>query len=309
MSGGTDSTHIRDLGESEASVWGHWGVEPRVKMVEVGPNSSRLRVHEVGTGDPVLFVHGTGGYGPYWAPLIAEMSGYRCLLVDRPGWGGSDPVEYPQSGFRDFTADLLRDALDALDVHKVHSVGASIGDTWVLALATNYPDRVHSVSLLGGGPLTDEVEIPGFIRLLRSPLGVLMSKVRFSEKMETNQARQSGHGATLDEGRMPQVYLDWKVEITNNTNWRINERQMVRAVTGRRTWKPGVTFNTDDLSSISVPVLMICGTGDPVAPVETWQNFVARTPKGRLEVIDGAGHLPWFDNPGHVAELLREHFQ
>lgn len=305
----TDSTRTADLGESEAKVWDHWGVEPEERIVELGSPSSRLRIQEVGSGKPILFVHGTGGYGPYWAPLLAELSGYRCLVLDRPGWGGSDPVDFPQSGFKDFSADMLRHALDALDLDKVHAVGASIGDTWALSLATNYPDRVQSVALLGGGPLTDEVKIPGVIRLLRSPLGALMSKVRFSEKMETSQARRSGHGPTLDDGRMPQVFVDWKVEMTNNTKWRMHEREMVRAVAGRREWKPGLTFSPDDLFSISVPLLMIYGTGDPIATVETWQDFVARAPSGRLDIMDGAGHLPWFDDPVHVAELLREHFQ
>jgi len=309
MSSRTDGIPIAGLHESEARVWDHWGIEPEERIVEVGPTSSRLRIQEVGSGEPVLFVHGTGGYGPYWAPLLAELSGYRCLLVDRPGWGGSDPADFPESGFRDFAADLLRAALDALDVDKVHSVGASIGGTWALALATNYPEKVHSVSLLGGGPLTDAVKIPGVIRLLRSPLGALMSRGRFREKMETSQARRSGHGPTLDDGRMPQGYVDWKVEMTNNTDWRKNERQMVRAVAGRRDWKPGLTFDADDLSSVSVPLLMVYGTGDPVGTVETWQEFVARIPNGRLDVMDGAGHLPWFDNPGHVAEVLRGHFQ
>lgn len=304
-----EGTRIAALRGSEATVWEHWGVEPEERNLEVGSPPSHLRIHEVGSGEPVLFVHGTGGYGPYWAPLVAELNGYRCLLVDRPGWGSSDPVEFPQSGYRDFSADLLRDALDALGVDNVHTVGASIGDTWALALATKHADRVRSVALLGGGPLTDDVKIPPGIRLLRSPLGRLMSKVRWREKMETGQARQSGHGPSLDDGRMPEIYVDWKVAMTNNTDWRVNERDMVRAITGRDGWKAGLTFDADDLSSVLVPVLMIYGTADPIATVEVWQDFVAQIPKGRLAVIEEAGHLPWFDSPGHVAGLLREHFQ
>lgn len=309
MTSRSDGPSIAALRESEANVWGHWGIEPEERIVKVGSPSSRLRIHEVGSGEPVLFVHGTGGYGPYWAPLLAELSGYRCLIVDRPGWGGSDPVEFPQSDYRDFSADLLRDALDALGVDIVHSVGASIGDTWALALATKHPDRVRSVALLGGGPLTDEVKIPLGIRLLRSPLGRLMSRVRWRERMEIGQARQSGHGPSLDDGRMPEIYVDWKVEMTNNADWRVNERDMVRAITSRNGWKPGLTFDAGDLSSIPVPVLMIYGTSDPIATVETWQDFVAQVPDGRLGIVDGAGHLPWFDDPGHVTELLREHFE
>jgi len=297
------------LNDSEARVWEHWGIEPVHGRLEVGSPARRIRVTETGSGPAILCVHGTGGYGPYWAPLVAELDEYRALVLDRPGWGGSEAVEYPQSGYRDFVADLIVDLLDQLGVDKVHAVGASIGDNWALALAAKYPERVHSVTLLGGGPLTDEVKIPPGIRLLRSPIGVLMSRVKWREKMETGQARQSGHGPSLDDGRMPQIYVEWKVYMTNDTDWRVNEREMVRAITGRRGWKPGVVFNADDLASISVPVLMIYGSDDPVASAETWQRFVGEIPDGRLELIEGAGHLPWFDNPDQVSTLIRDHLQ
>ena len=303
-----EDSRIAQLRESEARVWELWQLRPKETIVEVG-RSSRLRIQEVGSGEPVLFVHGTGGYGPYWAPLVADLSDYRCLMVDRPGWGGSDPVEFPKSTIKQFVADLLAEALDKTDIDKVHSVGASIGDTWALALATKHPARVKSVALLGGGPLTDQVKIPAIIRLLRSPLGALMSKGRFRDKMETGQARRSGHGPALDDGRMPQVYVDWKVEMTNNTSWRINERRMVRAVTGWRGWRPDLTFGNTDLDSIPVPLLMIYGAADPIGTVQTWQAFVASVPSGQLHVIDGAGHLPWFDDPDQVAGLLRDHLR
>lgn len=309
MTSRSDDKRTAETRGSEARVWEHWGLEPEGRILEVGSPARRIRVTETGSGPPVLFVHGTGGYGPYWAPLVADLGGYRSLMVDRPGWGGSDPVDYSQSGYRDLVADLVVDVLDDLGVDKVHSVGASIGDTWALAVASKYADRVQSVALLGGGPLTDEVKVPPGIRLLRSPLGVLMSRVRWREKMETGQARQSGHGPSLDDGRMPQVYVDWKVAMTNKTTWRVNERDMVRAITGRRGWTPGLTFDAADLASVSMPVLMIYGTDDPIASVETWQRFVAQIPDGKLEVIDQAGHLPWFDNPERVSGLLRDHFQ
>ena len=48
---------------------------------------------------------------------------------------------------------------------------------------------LSALALLGGGPLTDEVKVPPGIKLLRSPLGSLMSRVRWREKMEAGQAR------------------------------------------------------------------------------------------------------------------------
>jgi len=191
----------------------------------------------------------------------------------------------------------------------VHSVGASIGDVWALALASKYPDRVLSVTLLGAGPLSDDVDVHVGLKLLRSSFGVLMSRIPWRERMERGQARQSGHGSALNDGRMPQPYVDWKVEMTNSTDWRVHERAMMRAVIGRGGWKPGLTFSAADLTSVSVPVLMVCGTNDPGFEGTDWEAFIAQMPNAILEVPDDGGHQPWFDDPEHVANSLRRHFQ
>ena len=296
------------LHELEAPVWHYWGLEPRYKILEVGSPSSRVRLEEVGSGPPVLFIHGASGYGPYWAPLVAELGGYRSLMLDRPGFGGSDPADYPDTTYRDYAADLLVEILDELGVQKAHVVGASIGDVWALALASKYPDRVLSVALLGAGPVSGGVGVHMGLRLLTSPLGFLMSRVPWREKMEVGQAKRSGHGPALDDGRIPQKYVDWKVEMTNSSDWRIHERSMMRAVIGRGEWKPGLTFNAEDMSSLSVPVLMVCGTSDPGYEGFDWEGFIADTADGAFDGLGGAGHEPWFEEPKHVANTLRGHF-
>jgi len=309
MASETEGSVLTLLNELEAPVWGYWGLEPGERILEVGSPSRRVRVEEVGSGPSVLLVHGASGYGPYWAPLAAELDGYRCVMLDRPGFGGSDPADYSQTRYRDFAANLMVEVLDELGVDKVHSVGASIGDVWALALASKYPDRVLSVALLGAGPVSDRVEVHMGLRLLRSPLGALMSRVPWRERMEVGQAKQSGHGPALDDGRIPQSYVDWKVEMTNQTGWRVHERAMMQAVIGPEGWKPGLTFNADDLSSLSVPVLMVCGTSDPGFEGFDWEGFIAQTPEGAFDLLDGAGHEPWFEDPEYVANSLRGHFK
>lgn len=305
----SESSVLPMLNKMEAPVWKHWGPEPGERILETGSPSRRVRVEEVGSGWPVLLVHGASGYGPYWAPLVAELDGYRCLMLDRPGFGGSDPVDYSQTAYRDLAADLMVGVLDELGVDKVHLVGASMGDVWALALASKCPDRVLSVALLGAGPLSDGVEVHMGLRLLRSPLGAVMSKVPWRERMERGQARQSGHGPALEDGRIPQSYVDWKVQMTNQTDWRLHERTMIQAIVGRKGWKPGVTFNTDDLTSLTVPLLMVCGTSDPGFEGFDWEGFIARAPNSAFVLLVGGGHEPWFEDPERVADSLRGHFE
>jgi hypothetical protein len=61
---------------AEQALWRYYGVQPSERFVELDSpvGSVRLRVLEVGSGEPVLLVHGTG---PYWAPLVRERPGFE----------------------------------------------------------------------------------------------------------------------------------------------------------------------------------------------------------------------------------------
>lgn len=60
---------------------------------------------------------------------------------------------------------------------------------------------------------------------------------------------------------------------------------------------------------ITSPTLVSVGRLDPVTPVAASQEIVEALPSGRLEVIEGAGHFPWLDQPDvywpSLVELLQ----
>ena len=56
--------------DAETRLWQHYGLAPRNRFVDIARPRARLRVQEVGSGPPVLFIHGTIGPGP-WPPLVA----------------------------------------------------------------------------------------------------------------------------------------------------------------------------------------------------------------------------------------------
>lgn len=79
---------------AERALWDHYGIAPTERFVELSSPRARLRIVEVGSGRPILFLPGTPETGPYWGALVRELSGFRCLMVDRPGWGLSDPIRW-----------------------------------------------------------------------------------------------------------------------------------------------------------------------------------------------------------------------
>ena len=291
--------------QAEQALWEHYGIKPTETFVDVRSPDARLRVIEWGSGDPVVFVGGTGGTGPYFAPLVRELSGFRCLLLDRPGWGLSSPVDYSKYEFKVLVADLLRSALDALAVERAHVVGASIGGSWALSLAARHPSRVDRIVQLGSGPIPAETQLTTFLRLLASPLGALVVRLPQKPGMMRKQLRGLGHGASVEAGRMDQ-FITWRVAFFRDTDSMHHERDMVRTLIRGRELRPGVAFADSELRTIEQPTLIVLGTTDPGGTVDVWERVVGILPRGELHLVEGAGHLSWFDNPGQVGGRVQQ---
>lgn len=296
-------TPTRRYRRAEWALWQHHGLEPRERFIDIGAPAGRLRVLEVGSGEPVLFVHGTAGPGA-WPSLVRELSGLRCILLERPGWGLSSPVDFARQDYRTTVAGLLSATLDALDVERAHVVGSSIGNTWALALAAMHPLRVGRTVLIGGAPLLAEIQPPRFIRLLASPLGALLVRVPLKAKMVRAQLRQIGHGDSLDAGRIPGEYIQWRLALDRGTDSMRHERDMVRAIAHVRGFRPGLTFGEAELAAIGQPTLHVYGTADPVGTVEDYERAAALLPRGELALVEEAGHVPWFDDSRRVAQRV-----
>jgi pimeloyl-ACP methyl ester carboxylesterase len=178
---------------AEAAVWRRHGLVPTERVFDIAEPSIRLRALEVGRGRPILLVHGTVGPAA-WPSLIEAMGGDgRFIVLDRPGWGGSDAIDFGR-GADDhrLAADVLGGALDALGIEQAVVVGGSIGDVWALSLAERRPSRVSRVVLLGAGPLRADVRPPGFIRILASPVGRLIARLPMSAGRTRSTWRPAG---------------------------------------------------------------------------------------------------------------------
>jgi pimeloyl-ACP methyl ester carboxylesterase len=267
-------------------------------------------VLDIGFGEPVLFVHGLLGPDAF-APLVRELRDFRCLVLDRPGWGLSTRVDYASSQYGLLVTELLKGVLIGLGVDRAHVVGASVGTLWALRLAAAHAERVDRVVLIGAGPLLDELSVPAWLRLMASPLGALMSR---NTSLETLRSilRQGGHAESLDDGRIPDELLAWRLAASRDTEAMRSERDMLRDSliswpTGR--WRTGALFAAPELRAIQQHTLYLHSAADPAGPLDIARRVADLLPHGRLDAIPGQSHEPWLEDPGGVATRVTSFLQ
>lgn len=115
---------------AEQRLWDSLGVRPTERLATLR-GDGRIRVQELGEGPPVLFIHGATVAGSSWCQLAARLPDFRCILLDRPGCGLSDPVSGGSLSSIDavlsYADDLVADVLDALELDRAHLAATSYG--------------------------------------------------------------------------------------------------------------------------------------------------------------------------------------
>src|SRR6266536_2846088 len=112
----------------------HDGYDRMVRAADVQSRyirrqSGRVHVIEAGDGPPVVHLHGNNTSSLSHLMLLEHMTTVRSYLVDRPGFGLSDPDDFPRNSFRQCAVRFVDDVLDELRLQSAVLAGASGGGT------------------------------------------------------------------------------------------------------------------------------------------------------------------------------------
>lgn len=287
--------------EAERRLWEHVGVTPNERLVTLG-SGGKVRVQEVGDGPPFVLLHGGSISGASWATLAAALTDVRCILVDRPGCGLSEPIM--GGPLRDLRAvqayadRLLGDLLDALDLDSAAVGATSYGGLFAFRGAAAQPERVTKLIEYSwpigapseGAPLTARIgAMPG--------LQSVMTRMPMTRGMVKRALRQFGLGRAIDSGAMDDVMLDWAHALLRHTDTLANDlRSSPKVFTPIRGQNVDLHFGDDVLSRLTMPVLFLWGEDDPNGGAAVARSFTPRLPNSELVIVHGAEHAPWFDD-------------
>jgi 2-hydroxy-6-oxonona-2,4-dienedioate hydrolase len=278
------------------------------RRLHLARNDVDVRVQELGHGPPVLFIHGANTSGISWATVASGLDDFRCLVLDRPGTGLSDPhpAGLDDRGLEAFGDSLVVDLLDALDLPSAHVVATSFGGYVALRGAAAHPDRVGRLVLYGwpfGAPVG---RVPTYMRAMTFPgIGPLLAALPPSERSVRMSFRQIGHGPSLEDGRISQVDIDTYLALLRDTDTMRNELAMGRAFVSPIHGLDRHVLPDALLARIRVPTHMIWGARDPFGGPDIARDLAARIPGASLEVLADAGHAPWLDELEHCVASTR----
>ncbi len=293
---------------TEKGLWEELGVAPVERMVSLDRNGVSVRIQELGEGPPILFIHGgPGASGAVFASLAAKLPDFRCLLVDRPGTGLSQPqVLSDVSAVHRQTETFLADVLDSLGLATAHVVGSSHGSYIALLSAVAHPERIDRTVHLGCPGFVEGMRLTAVDRLFLLPgMARLVGLFPVNEKAVRKTMRQLGHSA---ESPISTATIDWVVGLQSHTDTMRNELAAMAVMgTVRRGFDPSLTITKQTLAQVESPSYFLWGENDVYGGESVARQVVDSMPSAQLEMMPGAGHLCWWDDLDHAAGVIRKH--
>jgi pimeloyl-ACP methyl ester carboxylesterase len=293
----------------EDKLWTSMDLDPTERHVRLDRLGTTVRVVEFGEGPAVLFVHGGSSSGANWAPLVARLDGFRCVLLDRPGCGLSAPLDVDLSDlarFSEVAGALVPDVLDGLEWPSAHIVATSLGGHYALRSAATHPDRVDRMVEFGYVPGAPLAHLPLSMRMATVPgARRLMTSIPPTRRAVLAILRQLGMGDALNDGRVSPEMVDWFQALLRDTPSMRNDSNGPRELL-QKAGKGADALPASVLAEVRCPVVFAWGEADPMGGADVARSFVSLLPDAELELWADTGHAPWIEHPTRAAALVSD---
>jgi pimeloyl-ACP methyl ester carboxylesterase len=249
---------------------------------------------EAGAGDPVVMLHGSGpGVSAManWQHNIGALSQrFRVLAPDIVGFGATTRPDDIVYSLRTWT-DHVWAFLDAHDIEKAAIVGNSLGGRIALQMATDRPDRITKMVLMGA---------PGVGMTLTDGLAAL-------------RAYQPSHDAMRDLLRNyfavdPAMITDNLVATRYEASIADGAYEAYRAMffDPRHTGSE-LGISAEEVRAIATPALLVHGREDKVVPMQVSVTMLGLLPNADLHVFSACGHWTQIERADEFSALVADY--
>jgi pimeloyl-ACP methyl ester carboxylesterase len=249
---------------------------------------------EAGSGEPVIMLHGSGpgvsGMANWQYNIGPLAEKFHVLAPDIVGFGGTERRDDVVYSLRTWT-DHVWAFLDAHDIEKTAIVGNSLGGRIALQMATDRPERISRMVLMG------------------SP-GVGMS---LTEGLQALRAYEPSHDAMRALLRNyfavdPTLITDELVAIRYEASVADGAYEAYRAMffdPRHKGSELGIT--EDEVRTITTPALLVHGREDKVVPLSVSVTMLGLLPNADLHVFSHCGHWTQIERADEFSALVKDY--
>jgi 2-hydroxymuconate-semialdehyde hydrolase len=251
----------------------------------------RTNYHDVGSGAPVLLIHGSGPGVSAWAnwrlvmPALAERA--RVIAPDMVGFGYT---ERP-AGFAcdmDAWVNQAVGLLDALGIARADLVGNSFGGALALAISIRHPQRVRRLVLMGSAgvafPITPGLDaVWGYTPSLAN-MRALLDIFAFDRRLVTDELAQLRYQASIQPG--------------------FQESFAALFPAPRQRWVDALASREADIRRIPHQTLVVHGREDQVLPLSNSLTLAGWIARAQLHVYGQCGHWTQIEHAARFARLV-----
>ena len=264
------------------------------RWVTVGGRAAN--VVEIGSGPPLLFVHGLSGCWQNWLENLPHFARtHRCIAMDLPGFGASEmpAEEISIAGYARFLDQLCA----ALEIDAAAVVANSMGGFVAAELAIASPQRVERLMLVSPAGISAE-------KVRREPViavgHVMAATAAWSASRHEVFSRRAG---------LRRLALSFVARHPEHLSAALSYELMQGS--GKPGFVPALAANLgypirDRLPQIACPTFVVWGEDDHVIPVRDAHEFERLIPNARKLILADTGHVAMLERPARFNALLED---
>ena len=267
---------------------------PRAASLEskfVTVEGIRLHYQELGSGYPVICIHGAGpgasAESNFKLNTGAFAEKFRVILYDMPQYGRSAKIVLTEPRLK-YNARILNGFLTELNIDKAHIVGNSMGGQVGMKIGIDYPDRLSRLVIIGSGgvtPIFVPSPVEGVKMIARYYKGDGPSREKLRELLQTILY----DGSFLTEETFEERY---QASIDPETVELFAKRQQEIP---RENLGP-------DLHKLKAKLLAVWGMDDRFGALDGGLQITRTVPDGQMHIFTRCGHWAQVE---HAAEFNR----
>ncbi|WP_254274403.1 alpha/beta fold hydrolase [Haloarcula marina] len=292
------------------------GYEPKYVDVSHGHlEDIKTRYYDVGSGQPLVLVHGNGWSGSSNANTWSEMfeylaDDYRVLAVDRIGCGMTDNPDDPEDFRYESDVNHIIGFLDALDLETTHIAGWSRGGGLVTRVAVEIPDRIDSLIICNSatlGPSAGDSAHRFDIIFKQDELGLEKTDPEYMKYFYYQYSHQKEY---ITENRTNIcAYLENRDKALETARIMDDEGYI-------DSWTESLDAHMKETHMrikdgvLDMPVLYVLGRDDPTVPpvmaLAAYDMIGEHNGKVRMKTINHCGHMIFMEHPRELASTFVE---